>query len=387
MKDIMASNHIFIGGAPRSGTSLLVGLLDWHPEVLAFPGELGVINKYWQCPEHKRESYFLERFFHRSQGKQAQFVDADYLEAENRRLTMEFGVKRVFAINTSVFRSTYQEVVSQLDGPLIGRIYKGLGAGMLKSSSQAKERYGRPKWLLFKQPYQTELYAQDIGRLLPDCKFIHIYRSPIAQYVSAKIRHTRRHLGLKTCGSKYGVDFATGNCMQWISSRHLAQDNLQVLGSDRYRIVSYEKLVANPEYEMRCIAEWIGIEFRNSLLTTTLLGVPHGSGSSFGGKSIHVDQSRSNRKDNFYLNTSLSERLFVYYLLNVAGDFLDGYNVPEIVIDRLGSVWRLPFKFEGMISYIRRVFSPFINPMTMKKEEVRNILLNYLPAYFRERES
>lgn len=386
MKDIIASKHIFIGGAPRSGTSLLVKLFDWHPEVLVFPSELGIIKKYWQCPEHERESYFLERFLHRSQGKQAQFVDADYLEAETRRLAREFGVKRVFSINTSMFLSTYQKVVCQHDGPLIGRIYKGLGAGILKSNLQAKERYGNPKWFLFKQPYQTELYAQDIGRLLPDCKFIHIFRSPVAQYVSAKIRHTRRRLGLKTCGAKYGVDFATGNCMQWISSKHLAQNNLQALGKDRYRIVSYEKLLLNPEYEMRCLAEWIGIEFRSSLLDTTLLGAPHGAGSSFGGKSMQVDQSRSNREDKFYLNTSLSERLFVYYMLNVADDLLDGYEVPEVSIDKLRSVWRLPFKFEGMISYIRRVLFPLVNPATMKKDEVRNILLNYLPAYFRKRE-
>jgi hypothetical protein len=38
---------VFIGGAPRSGTTLLSNLLDGHPEVLVFPKEHSTLERYF----------------------------------------------------------------------------------------------------------------------------------------------------------------------------------------------------------------------------------------------------------------------------------------------------------------------------------------------------
>ncbi|SRR6056297_196134 len=43
-----ADPPIFIGGCARSGTTLLLSVLSAHPEIFAFPKELGLFNKVYQ---------------------------------------------------------------------------------------------------------------------------------------------------------------------------------------------------------------------------------------------------------------------------------------------------------------------------------------------------
>jgi len=371
---------VFIGGAGRSGTSLMCWLFDWHPEIMVFLGEVPVIPKYWMNPENKREEYFRNTFLTAGEGKQARFVDPDALAKFNQKMFKEFkGFNNPAAldIGTGLFHNTYLESLDRDNTHLLRRVFEALARGLIAGYSELSKRYDvdGTKYFLFKHPYYTELYAQQIASMIPKSKFIHVVRSPADRYISAKMFRIRQ--GSSTVN---GVDFCFAHAETWISSRLLAEKNLEALGDEKYRIVYYEKLIANPDKEMRELAEWLGIEFSDSLLNPTVFGSDAGDNSSFDKRSGTKIAKLSNRKSDFRQFTSLSERLQFYYLLGIARDYLGEYEIPQI------SQWMtkcsrwIPFKFESREDYFKRIKRKTLDPTNITKKKLHNILINRLPA-------
>ncbi len=371
---------VFIGGAGRSGTSLMYWLFDWHPEIMVFLGETPVFQKYWINPEEKREEYFRDTFLTPEEGKQARFVDPDAMAKFNQKMLKEFkgfNNPEALDINTEFFHNTYLELLNRDNMPLLRRIFEGLGKGLITGYSELSKKYGMDgtKYYLFKHPYYTELHAQKIASLLPKSKFIHIVRSPADRYISAKQLRIRQGSSLIN-----GVDFCFAHTETWISSRVLAEKNLEALGNDMYKIVHYEKLVTNTEEEMRKLAEWLGVKFTDSLLHPTVLGSQAGSNSSFNKKGSRKNIHASNRKKEFKQLTSLSERLQFYYLLGFVRDYIDEYDIPYVSKWIIKYSRWIPFKFEERKDYLSRIKERVSDPSNMSNKKLRNMLFNRLPA-------
>ncbi len=376
---------IFIGGAGRSGTSLMYWLFDWHPEIMVFLGETPVLQKYWINPESKREEYFRNTFLTPKEGKQARFVNRDALVEFNQKMSKEvkgFNNPTDLDIDTRLFHNTYLELLNRYNIQLLRRIFEGLGKGLIAGCSKLSERYAtkETKYFLFKHPYYTELYAQKIASLIPKSKFIHVVRSPADRYISAKMFRVRQG------SSKVnGVDFCFAHTETWISSRILAEKNLEALGDGSYKIVHYEKLVANPEKEMRKLAEWLGIKFTNLLLNPTVFGSNAGDNSSFDERSSRKIANYSKRNKDFRRFTSLSERLQFYYLLGTTKDYLDEYEIPNISQWMIKYSRWLPFKFEKKGDYFDRIKRKTLDPSNITKKKLRNMLINRLPSRARKK--
>lgn len=371
---------VFVGGAGRSGTSLMYWLFDWHPEIMVFLGEVPVISKYWMNPETQREDYFRNSFLSAEEGKQARFVDPDALANFNQKMSREFkGFNNPTAldINTELFRKTYLESLDRDKKHLLRRIFEGLGKGLIAGCSKLSTRYelNGTKYFLYKLPFYTELYAQRIASIIPKSKFIHMVRSPKDRYISAKMFQLRQR------SSKVnGVDFCFAHTETWIASRFLAEKNLEALGDEKYRIVYYEKLIADTDKEMRKLAVWLGIRFSDSLLMPTVLGLNAGDNSSFNNRSRRKIANFSKRKEDFMRFTSLSERLQFYYLLGIAGDYLGEYEIPPISRWMTRCFRWIPFKFESREDYLSRIRRKTLDPTSITKKKLRNILINRLPA-------
>lgn len=369
--------YLLIGGAPRSGTSLLTFLLDWHPQVLSFPKEIPVLKNYWQQLPADRGRYFQEQFLSRAEGKQALFSDPEALKTENRRLQATFDGAPSLEIDVQTFQRGYHESILQ-DGPLLDRIFAGLAKGLLESNSALRNEYKQVALVAFKQPYYTELYAQDIASTLPTARFLHIVRSPTARYASSKMRHLKRQ-------SFQGVDisFVTRLCETWISSQRMAEINRKALGVDRYQILSYEELLENPIQVMHVISKWLGIDFRRSLAEPSQFGQPMIANSSFDTSGGEVRKSYADRRSEFRKLTSTSERALIHYLLGLAPDLIGSYSVPRITRAQLGLTQFLPFRYETKTSYYRRVLYGKLGPISMPKAELRAALTDRLPTAIR----
>ena len=60
------------------------------------------------------------------------------------------------------------------------------------------------------------------------------------------------------------------------------------MGSDKYKIVKFENLCTNPEYEMNEVADFLGIEYSKVLLSPTVLG-NNTSGNNFEGETFEKE--------------------------------------------------------------------------------------------------
>jgi hypothetical protein len=114
------------------------------------------------------------------------------------------------------------------------------------------ERLGKPRW--GDKSLNTEQYVDHIFTAYSSAKMIHMIRDPRDRYASARTRWR---------SMKGKVSAATA---MWLSSIKRAERN-QRRYPDRYKIVRYETLVAQPEETLREICEFIGEKYSPAMLT------------------------------------------------------------------------------------------------------------------------
>lgn len=375
-------HYLFIGGAPRSGTTLLVWLFDWHPQVFIFPKEDKVLQTYWPLPENGKDAVIKQLY------KEVQFLAPAFAEEKRSQLRAEFGAIPSYDVDYDRFQEQFAYTLERGDGSLLDRIFTGLAVALWASNNEVHGRYNladhapdtRPKYLLFKNPYFVELYAQNMAGLLPESRFIHIVRSPIDRYLSSKARwgQTKR---LK--GRLNGVDPVTGLCEVWASSQWLARENQRILGEDRYHIIHYEDLIATPESVMRSTAAWLGIQFTDSLLKPTELSHPASANSSFEAGSAAKIQTTASQEERLRRYLTLGERTIIHYLLNSISDYLDEYSIPPVTKTQARVAWLNRFNGESWRSFARRLLSFSLNPTIMSEEKLHRMLLQRLPELAR----
>lgn len=114
------------------------------------------------------------------------------------------------------------------------------------------ERVGKARW--GDQLGFVEQYADPIFAAYPEAKMVHMIRDPRTRYQSSKPLSRQRK-------GKVGWDTA-----RWLYSVSLAKRN-QKLYSDRYKVVRYESLEAQPEQTLREVCAFIGEDFVPAMIT------------------------------------------------------------------------------------------------------------------------
>jgi hypothetical protein len=113
-------------------------------------------------------------------------------------------------------------------------------------------------------------YAAFLAQLYPDARFVHIVRNPYATLVAL-----RNYIGRER------YPFLKSALQVMKSGYYYAYKN-PILLFDRYLTIRYEDLVANPEEAMEVIADFVGIEFTDTLLRPTCMGEPWRGNSTTG---------------------------------------------------------------------------------------------------------
>jgi hypothetical protein len=213
---------IFVAGADRSGTTLMSAILGSHPAI-AVPA-LG--TNMWT-------------FFH------GQFGRLD--TPENLEACLEAMVR-------------YKNV-RQLD-PDLDALRLAVRAGpptydrlFALVLDQFAERAGRRRWA-DKTSY-VERYVGGILAARPDAQFIHMIRDPRDRFASAIRRWPSGHGQLG------------GGTARWLYSVGLARANRRRLGPERYLLVRFESLLAEPEPTVRAICDFLGEPYETGMLDFT----------------------------------------------------------------------------------------------------------------------
>lgn len=272
MKDpsLFLERPVFVCGHRRSGTTMLVSLLDAHSQLVVYPGESGYFYAVYP------------RLFGPGTSRAArvrQIADFCVKNVESIVAGLPVAEQRALAFPFRAFRAEFRRLAATSDasaGPLIRALLFAFW-----------KVYGAPerplRWV--EKTTSSEIYALDAAEWFPKATFIHVLRDPRDNWASLKSGWDVRF--------KYHND-RPERLMHSMIERgrfgfELAERNRALLGSSRYLVLRYEDLLRKPQQVMHRVASFIGIRFEPTLLQPTMFGRPWGgnnySGQPFSGLS------------------------------------------------------------------------------------------------------
>jgi hypothetical protein len=216
----MSMRPVFVGGCPRSGTTLLRAMLDAHPE-LAIPGETRILV----------DGY-------RARGRWGNLEDP-----QNRRRVARWVVERRLC--------RYQRLTPDAD-ELVERMVAApptIGSVLSAGFRLYAERHGTARWG-DKRP-SLVLNLDAVFAMFPDAQYVNIVRDPRA--VLASIRRVGHRHGWGGRGVAGGAD-------KWERSQRAADRWRRRLPSDQFHELRYEDLVADPAAVLGRLVAFLELE-------------------------------------------------------------------------------------------------------------------------------
>jgi hypothetical protein len=211
---------VFIGAAPRSGTTLLRTMLNSHPE-LAIPRETRIL-----VDGYRRRAEW-----------------GDLRDVENRRRVARWVVERKRSRYRQLTDDPEELVAAMVAAPpTLGSV---LGAGFRLYA----DRHGKPRWGDKRPSLVLNLDAVDA--MFPDAQFVNLVRDPRA--VVASIRRVGRRYG-------WGAHGLPGATDTWERSMRAADRWRRRLGPGRFLEVRYEDLVTEPEAVLGRIVAFLDLD-------------------------------------------------------------------------------------------------------------------------------
>lgn len=201
---------IFVGGSPRSGTTLLQNILDSHPDIFGGPEFL-----------HLPDIIDLRTKLHRSLNREW--------------ITLYCSHEQIDAKIRAFIESFFSPVVA---------------------THQAK-------FLSEKTP-ENVLVFSELAELFPEARFIHVVRDPRAIVASMlEVGARAREKKVRTSRFTYNIHEAIQYLQKCLDAGFRAGQAFP----DKVLTVRYERLVTKPEQEIRKICNHLGVDWHPAMMT------------------------------------------------------------------------------------------------------------------------
>jgi hypothetical protein len=252
-------NPVFICGHRKGGTTVLLCLLDNHPQLLTYPAD---------------SAFFYRIFPHCESLPKEAVIDRLARETIIANLSSEMSVvNRPDLFDVHAIAETYRTIMRDNDNTAAAHLRALMSAYAVQCGQDS--RHWR-RWV--EKTTSTEIYAVEVAQWFPNAKFIHIVRDPRDNFGSLKSGWEARYKAQES--DKRAL-------LQSLLDRgglglRMAPMNLEALGPDRYLVVRFEDLAKDSDTYMRNIAKFIGIDFGPTLKVPTVNGVPW-PGNNFDG--------------------------------------------------------------------------------------------------------
>jgi hypothetical protein len=262
---------VLICQAQRSGGTLLVRLFDGHPQCHAHPHELLIgYPKPHTWPElpldedpdiwfGKLRERYLSTLFTKGQRRVPLKASGEKFKAAYPFL-MPPAYQRVLFLDEVGRRAPLRSEREVLDCYMTSLFNAWLDNQNLRGVEK--------RWVVAFSPRRA--WGEGLDRfesIYPDGRLISILRDPLSWFTSAQ------GIGPPDARRETLLD-------AWKRSAREMLEAQRRLG-DRFRAVRFEELVLDTSGVMRRLADWLGIDFDERLLTPTFNGYPVGPNSSF----------------------------------------------------------------------------------------------------------
>lgn len=262
---IDADSQVVILGLPKSGTSLLMTLLDSHEELIVFPVEtrfFKLSEKFYE--QNKTPEQVL--YFILNESGLATFNDsAEKFKRESNNQKKDY----LDAVDSQEFEKQLLQQLEQQQYPLSPPALFDVCAAAYANTKGIDASDIRH--LVEKTP-GNEFFLHLIRETFPNAKCIHVMRHPLDNMASFFGYQDGKNMP-RRYGFFIEVLRSTTICLQ---NKH----------KENYYTIQYEKLASHSEATMRQLAEYLGIAFTSSLLEPTIAGGVPWKGNSSTGKTF-----------------------------------------------------------------------------------------------------
>jgi hypothetical protein len=250
---------LFIGGAPKSGTSLLMSLLDNHPQLIVLPEETFYLedrHKFLALNGYEaRLSWLLEK-------TNLRFLAMGRFEPKDGGST---DARDYSGFDYPRFASLAKSLVQQPgmnDSLLFSETVRAYGI-VLGADWQHCVR-----WI--EKSTSNEVRAEALDELFPEAKVIQVVRDPRAVFTSRKSRLVKN-------SQRYS------KAHRFVREWNRSTQEISRLRRDpsRFLIIRYEDLVKNPRDIMEKVCRFGGFDFNEKILEPTRAGSGWEGNSAF----------------------------------------------------------------------------------------------------------
>ena len=247
---------VFLGGARKSGTTLVRNLLDGHPDLFVLPTD-GMGFNWITARREKDKTAYREEILH---GLGVTLIQP----IVGTGPTWIAGRGHEPYVDVAGY---YHYWETHLPDDVMGRLLN-----IVYALYSLDVRYGggsRRMWV--QKCTDNVLSAGDLIASFPDARFIHVVRHPAAIVAAQKRKQPLKGRTFRLRDEIQGA----GEMMS-----HAAR-NRRRYGESVYRVIRYEDLIRDTRGTMQEIAEWLGIPFEECLLRPTVYGLPAGSNTAY----------------------------------------------------------------------------------------------------------
>ncbi|MGA2053429.1 MAG: sulfotransferase [Opitutales bacterium] len=254
--------EIFLGGAPKSGTTLLLGLLESHPDLLVFPEEVALFNRAVLRAGGRDTRALAQHILHHTEVRRLSEKGAPAARPGESENQVDYSF-----FNYPAFEKNF---LARVDSDPAGgprHVLQSLFHAYAETLDPPRDR---PRLLVEKTP-ANDYFAPRLFEFFPDAKLVQVVRDPRAVYASRRQRllhDSRRH----------SKAFRLVN--EW--NRSVYQRFEYKNHPARFLSVRYEDLVNDPRPVLERVCAFIGVDAAPLPLTPTRGGRAWGGNSSYG---------------------------------------------------------------------------------------------------------
>ena len=271
---------VFIFGNMKSGTSLLLYLLDGHSSLLTLPVDSHVMKH------------------HNATSRKPSRVSID--ETRNRwirKLVSPTGYAPYLLLGKN--RSRYQKFTDAYEWATQNLVDEAPFA-LFKAACSAfamayPHKLSNNGFRVVEKTPENERFFSQISRNFGSASYIHVLRNPVDNAAS-----------MKKLSESGGEAFNVRHVAHSINTGlELALENSD--SGDNYMLLKYEDLVSSPEVSMKKVTKHIEIRFTKTLLTPTALKIENQSNSMFSSRRVSGEIcSETEEERNSRINDTLT---------------------------------------------------------------------------------
>ncbi len=232
---------VVLCGAMKSGTTLLVELLDNNPQLIVMPGDshlLASLSAEGSADARELSRHWLQRF----------------INPKGQLPFWSYGQMEAPYISLLCWMKYWRGVLGDLDrGPFL--------AAVLSHYCANPHRPARPNGWVVKTP-GNEFHVERFLALFPQAIFVHVFRDPRENLASLKRLYAVR-------GWRWS---AVAQSQRLARSFAAGLENRKRLGANRYYCCRYEDVIRTPRTSMQRLAGFLRIHMTDDLLVPTING-------------------------------------------------------------------------------------------------------------------